>query len=118
MKPDSYMPLFGNDLFMAIDAHGSVIGWAYLHTIWHYWHHNHCKGLKDDDDYLRGVCGCELNEWAKVRSVVFDNDEYFTLGTDGLWHQKFADELWDKATEQYDKKINRARAGARERWRK
>jgi uncharacterized protein YdaU (DUF1376 family) len=118
MKPDSFMPFYGNDFFQAITGYDENVGMAYLKALWHYWHHENCRGLKDEQEFLRRICGCDRDSWAIVRDVIFDNDRFFTLDTEGLWRQKRADELWDTSQKKYTSAIIRGKNGAAARWRK
>jgi hypothetical protein len=105
-KPDTWMPLYGNDLFVATRGHPPYCCLAYIKAIWYYWHHNHCRGLKNDDYYLRGICECELIHWEEVRNMVFDNQDFFTLDESGLWRQKRTDVEWEFAQNRYNRAMN------------
>lgn len=116
MNPDSFMPFFGNEFFRAVKGHGKVIGFMYLEALWYYWSHNHCAGLKDDHEFLRRICDCETMEWSETKAVIFDNDQFFTMGEDGTWHQKRAFELWQEKKAKYDSVVKRGQLGAKRRW--
>jgi uncharacterized protein YdaU (DUF1376 family) len=105
-KPDTWMPFAGNDFFSATRPHPPETGLAYLKALWHYWHHNHCRGLPEITEYLRRICEVERDSWEATRSVVFDNVDFFTLGEDGLWHQKRCDEEWKIKESLYRRAIN------------
>lgn len=114
MNPDAYMPFYGNDFFQAIEGHSDSIGIAYQRCIWYYWHQTHCEGLKNDSEFLRRLCRCERPDWELMESVIFDNEKFFTLGEDGMWHQKRASQEWQKSVEKYLRSIK----GAKARWNK
>lgn len=104
-RPDAYMPVYGNDLLAALDGYDDGIGMSYVRSLWHYWHHTHCEGLPNDDDYLRRVCRQELTSWARVRGIVFG--QFFKL-EGGRWHQARCRDVFLEASTAYN---NRA-AGA------
>src|ERR1017187_7546239 len=97
MNPDAYMPFYGDDFFRAIKGHPASISLGYLKAIWHYWSHEHGKGLRDDSEYLRSVCELSKDEWESAQEIIFDNDHFFALGEDGKWHQKRAASECEKA---------------------
>jgi uncharacterized protein YdaU (DUF1376 family) len=112
MKPDAFMPFYGNDFFQAVQGHTDSVAASYLRAIWYYWSHNHCKGLEDNDEFLRRVCYCDKEHWSYVRGVLFDNDHFFSQDVNGRWHQKRAEEEWNKSESSYA----RAVAGGKNRW--
>lgn len=116
MKPDSYMPFDGNKFFEAVAGFPDDTSMAYLKLCWHYWHHLHARGLPDDAEYLRRAAQVDRGDWNRVRDSLFDNDKYFTQDADGLWHQKFTEELWKDAEAAYRLAVKRGRAGADARW--
>lgn len=116
MHPDAFIPFYGNDYFQAVEGHDELIAIAYLRAIWYYWHQNHCKGLRDDDEFLRRLCRVEKDQWERVRAIIFDNEKFFTQDAEFLWHQKRAEEEWRKSVEKYDAAVNRGKAGAKSRW--
>jgi len=118
MNPDSFMPLYGDEFFAAIEGLPENIGMGYLRAIWHYWGHTHATGLRDDPEFLRRLCRIERHDWEEARAVIFDNDKFFTLGEDGKWHQSRAASEWKKSKDAYDLKLKRATDGAKARWRK
>jgi uncharacterized protein YdaU (DUF1376 family) len=63
--------------------------WKYIRCLTFYWTHSHVEGLPDDDAGLRELCNCELHNWMRLKSMIFDNDKFFCL-EDGKWHQKRA----------------------------
>ena len=117
-KPDQYFPLDGADFVMAMQGQPNHVRGAYVMLLLHYWHHNHCEGLDDDRDFLRGLCNSTSTEWKKVNRVIFESGRFFRQGTDGLWHQKRADEAWQKCQGSILKKSLAGRAGAAGKWRK
>ena len=110
MKPDSWLPFYGGDFFSAVEGHDDAMAVGYLRALWHYWHHLHCAGLPDDDEYLRKICRCENIHWARTRDIIFDDLNFF-VKIDGKWHQKRAHEEFNKSAELYAKKVNQT-AGA------
>jgi uncharacterized protein YdaU (DUF1376 family) len=97
------MPFFGNDFFLSVDGYSEVVIAAYLRAIWNYWSHTGCRGLKNDSEFLRRVCHVEsAADWQEVFETIFDNDKFFCLGADELWHQKRAQEEYAKAKAKYD----------------
>lgn len=130
MKPDIFMPFFGPAFVQAARAHGRAVAGSYIFVLVHYWFHEHCRGLRDDDDMLRRICECDKEEWPETKDRLFDNDQFFTLGADGLWHQKRADEEWEKSTLRIEagkkrweninpqERAKAARHAAKQRWKK
>lgn len=116
MKPDSYMPFYGNDFFQAVAGLPDNVAISYLRCCWYYWTHDHCRGLRNDPDALRRIAQVDRMDWADVFAVVFDNDRFFTLGEDGLWHQKRCDLEWAKAIVKYKSAVDNGRKGAEKRW--
>lgn len=116
MKPDSFIPFYGDDFFQAVEGLEDLIVVAYLRAIWHYWSHNHCAGLRDDQEFLRRLCRVDRSDWERVASVIFDNGKFFTMGEDGLWHQKRAAQVWAESTEKYNKAVARSQLANEARW--
>ena len=116
MKPDAYMRFYWNEFWSAVEGQSDQTIIAYLRAISHYYHHNHCVGLKDDSEFLRKLCRVDKAEWGEVCAIIFDNDRFFTQDANGLWQQKRAQEEWLKSVEHYDKAIKRAKLGAKARW--
>lgn len=106
-RPSAYFPLFGNEFFQAVEGYSDSIALAYLHALWHYWHHCHCEGLPDDDDYLRRVCHCLVSDWVRTKGILFDNDKFFTL-EHGKWHQGRAIEEHKRSVEIYVSRVKSA----------
>jgi uncharacterized protein YdaU (DUF1376 family) len=112
VKPDAYMPFFGKDFFLAMDGHSELVLAAYLRAIWNYWSNTACQGLKNDKEFLRRVCHVDAAEWDSVFETIFDNDKFFTLAADDLWHQKRAQEEYEKTKAKYDAVVR----GGQNRW--
>lgn len=108
MKPDSYMPYYGNDFDGATKGLRREVKFSYLSACWHYWYQTHCSGLPNDDEYLRLVCECSETDWARTRGMIFG--PLFTLSDDGRWHQKRTRELYDEAVFAYEKRVANAKA--------
>src|ERR1039458_5947107 len=96
MNVDAWMPLYGNDFFSACEGYSDAVTVGYARSLWHYWHHTHCEGLPDCDDYLRRVCRCEPADWLRTKGIIFG--EFFKL-VGGRWHQQRAREEWEAATQ-------------------
>lgn len=103
-KPSAYFPFFGNEFFQAVEGYPDPIAMSYLHALWHYWHHCHCEGLPDQDDYLRRVCHCLIPDWARTKGILFDNDKFFRLDG-GKWHQGRAIEEHQRSIEVYRSRV-------------
>lgn len=84
---------------------------GYLRALWHYWHQTHCTGLKDDSEFLRGVCEIDSTEWDAAFNVIFDGAQFFIIGDDEKWHQKRASMLYQEAVKRYDAKVAAGRKG-------
>jgi uncharacterized protein YdaU (DUF1376 family) len=112
MNPSSYMPLYGNDFFSAMEGRSDKVVVSYIRLLWYYWNHNHCKGMEDDDDTLRRIARRDKDEWPAIRSILFDNNKYFCQNEDGLWTQKRADEEWAISKSKYEAAVN----GGKARW--
>jgi uncharacterized protein YdaU (DUF1376 family) len=109
------MRFFGNEFFQAVDGMSHAVVHAYMRACWHYWTHNHCEGLLNDDEYLRRLCRCDSSEWPSVKPIIFG--QFFKLDK-GLWQQYRAKNEFRVANEQHE--INRARAvkASKARWEK
>lgn len=112
MKPDAYMPVYWNEFWLAVEGQLDSIIVGYLRAMSFVWHHNHGAGLKDDSEFLRKLCHIEKDEWESAREIIFDNDKFFCLGEDGLWHQKRIEEEWARSEAEY----NAAVKGGKKRW--
>lgn len=116
--PDQHMPMFWPEFWLAVEGHPDVVTVGYLRALSFYWHHEHCEGLRNDDEYLRKICRIDRECWPEAKAVIFDNDRFFVMDVDGLWRQKRADEEWSKAVNNYKTCVKRAHAGAKARWKK
>jgi uncharacterized protein YdaU (DUF1376 family) len=117
-KPDSYMPFYWKDFWEAVKGWPDCAIVGYQMALTYYWFHNHCEGLKDDEQTLRRICSREKDEWNSCRELIFDNDKFFRLDVNGLWQQRRAKELWDISNARYEAAVRRARDGAAKRWNK
>ncbi len=114
MNPDAYMPLYGNDIFAAIEGHDDTTGMGYFRAIWHYWHVCHTSGLPNDDTYLRKVCRIEPDDWLIKKPVIFG--KWFKLDSVGLWQNKRSQEEWKKSCKRYNANLMRGKLGSEARW--
>jgi len=112
MKPDAFMPFYGNDFFQALKGRKAFVKLAYLELIWFYWSHENCQGLEDDADFLRGVSGLSEDEWEIARPILFDNNKFFVQDAEGRWQQGRAQSEWEKAKASYDRAVK----GGKNRW--
>jgi uncharacterized protein YdaU (DUF1376 family) len=110
------MPFYGNEFLQAIEGQSDSVAMGYLRAVWFYWHHTHCKGLKDDGEFLRKVCRIEKDEWPSAREVLFDNNHFFTQDTNDLWQQKRASQIWEQMKVRYESKIKQTAAARSARW--
>jgi uncharacterized protein YdaU (DUF1376 family) len=119
MKPDCFMPYYGNDFEAATKGFGPEVKWAYLCALWHYWHHTHCQGLPNDDDMLRRICEVETASWARIRGSIF-KAPFFEL-QNGLWQQNRARDMYHESVRIYNSRsaasriANESRKGTRKR---
>lgn len=104
-RASHHLPFYGNDFFQALEGYPDTLIVSYLRALWHYWHHFHCEGLPDDDEYLLRVCRCEKATWARTKGVLFDNDRFFKLES-GKWHQTRCRCEHDRALEIYSAKVS------------
>jgi len=113
MKPDAYMPFYGDDFFTAIEMLPDEVGLIYLRCIWHYWKHNHCKGFVHDDAALLKLC--RNNQQAK--DIIFQNGgPFFSQDEEFLWRQKRTDEIWEKVSSIYERNVLGGQMTAKKRW--
>ncbi len=115
-NPDAFIPFYGDKFFQAVKGHADHISMGYLRAIWFYWSHTHCEGLKDNSEFLRKVCEIEKDQWDEAISIIFDNDKFFVLGQDGMWHQATAAEYWKASKAKYEAAVARGKAGSEARW--
>lgn len=112
------MPFYGNDFFQAVKGQPDIVAFGYLKAIWYYWNHEHCKGLRDDSEFLRKVCEIESEYWETCCPLIFDNNRFFTLDADGMWHQHRAEEEWKVRSKNYERTVANAVKGGHARWKK
>ena len=118
-SPDSYVKYSPGDFAIAMAGQSPQIKWAYWACIVHYRCHNHCKGLENNDKYLRRLCEVETDEdWLTAKGLIFDNDKCFTLDENGLWQQIRAQLDYLDDRKRLEKWQKRGRAGANGRWKK
>ncbi len=110
MNPDSYIPFYALEFWQAVEGQPDYIVVGYLRAITHYWMHSHCKGLRDDSEYLRKLCRIDPSDWETAQGVIFDNERFFTLGEGGMWQQKRARELWRDTKSAYDRRVKQTSA--------
>jgi uncharacterized protein YdaU (DUF1376 family) len=115
-QPDAYMPFYGNDFFQAVKGLPDHVWGGYLKAIWYYWNHEHCRGLRDNSEFLRRVCEIDKEQWEEACPLIFDNKKFFTLDADGMWHQNRAEEEWKARSQIYDRLVSNAQKGANARW--
>lgn len=115
MKIDAWMPFFGDDFSSAVRMFPKHIKWIYLDCLWHYWSHTHCSGLPNDDVLLRELCSCDLQDWVRVKGLIFDDDRFFVL-QDGKWHQMRCQEEYKKAGGISESRSESGKKGAAARW--
>ena len=116
MRPDNYIRFRPGDFFPAVAGQPSHIKWGYWNAIVHYRCHNHCRGLEDNDDFLRRLCEIEKDQWEHAKQIIFDNDQFFTLDENGLWHQKCAFMDYAEDLESYNRAVRRSEIGNQQRW--
>ena len=102
MNPDAYMPYYGNDFEAATKGMRREVKWSYLAACWHYWHHTHCAGLPDNDDYLQAVCDCPVQDWMRTKGMIFGT--FFKLA-DGVWHQKRTAGEYAECKQAYESRV-------------
>lgn len=100
---DAYMPYYGKEFEAATKGYKKVIKWCYLTALWHYWHHTHCAGIPDNDDYQRNVCELEGDPmWEQIKPIIFG--VFFKLDS-GMWHQKRMLEIFNHVQGVYKKRV-------------
>lgn len=115
-KPDSYMPMDWPKFWMAVKGWPEVAIIGYQFALTYYWFHNHCKGLRDDSNFLRSVCERSELDWDICCSHIFDNQDFFKQDSNGMWQQKRAKEDWTNVMKGYEKKRDAGALGAKARW--
>lgn len=110
MTPTAYMPFFGRDIFSEVDGLSDLVAMAYVRALWHYWSRTQCGGLPNDCALLRKVCRVEREDWEIVSETIFDNEQFFTLDSDGLWQHDRTLAAWREVKEKYDKRMRQTAA--------
>lgn len=113
MKPDQYMKFYGKDFFPAMEGLPDGIAMGYLRAIWHYRSHTHCKGLPNDEKYLQRVCRIDNDDWGYAFSIIFDNDHFFCMDENGMWHQKRAEEDYAADVKAYERAVTNGKLAAK-----
>jgi len=98
------MPFDGRRFFEAVKGWPHDTALKYLIYLWHYWNHTHCNGLNDDDDYLRRLAECDLQDWKRVKGIIFDGENFFKLDG-GKWHQSRCKKVYIRELERYKKNL-------------
>jgi len=107
MKPDAYMPFFGNDFFLAVRGKPDCVSVGYMRALWYYWAQNACVGLVNDESSLRAICEIYSDgDWLRVMPIVFG--EFFKLDTSNLWQQKRSRIEWAKSEQRYQARVSGA----------
>lgn len=107
MKIDAYMPFYGNDFFAATDGFSEIAIVGYMRAVWHYWHHTHCEGIPNDDDYMRRICRCEMQNWSRVKGLLFSGSPFFYLDGE-KWHQARASLEYAESSKTYAERVRLA----------
>lgn len=105
MHPDCYMPYYGKDFEQATKGLRREVKWSYLAALWHYWHHTHCSGLPDDDEYLMGICDCQPQDWVRTRGMIFG--PHFKLSGD-KWQNERMCEIYSETVTAYNNRVKGA----------
>ena len=112
--PTKTLAFSGDEFFGATAGLDCQTQMSYLRAVWHYWRHTRASGLPDDDDYLRRVCGCEAQDWPRVKRLLFGAEPFFVLD-DGRWHQRQVKEQHDLVWDRYQRRVERAKQMTRQR---
>jgi uncharacterized protein YdaU (DUF1376 family) len=109
-KVDIWMPLSIGD-YLADTSHLSTLEHgAYLLMLMHYWR----KGpLPNDPVKLANICKMTVDAWSIAQAVLKD---FFSIGDDGLLHQRRADRERAKWIEKKDLAKEKAKMAAKARW--
>lgn len=110
MRPDQYMRWNWNEFWPAVEGLADHVIIGYQRALSYYYQHNHCHGLKNDDEFLRKLCRIDKDQWPDARDLIFDNDKFFLLGQDDLWHQKRASDDYKQAEKDYKNAVNRGKS--------
>lgn len=116
MRPDSYIKFDGDSYFRAVAGHPDCVQIGYLKAIWYYRSHNHCKGLENNSEFLRRICEVDKEHWEAAFGVIFDNNEFFTMDAEGLWHQKRAEQDWLEDSLGYQRRCQISQSANNARW--
>ena len=116
MKPDAFMPVHWPEFWQAVEGLSPVIIVAYLRAMSYYWHHNGCKGLHNDSEFLRNLCRCDREDWGSVFGILFDNGGNFFKQENGLWHQKRCRHEYTHAQNLMDKRKHQTEKATVARW--
>ena len=116
MRPSTYFKFDGDSFFHAVNGHGHAVTSGYLRALWYYRSHNHCRGLENKSEFLRKICACEKDEWKQVEPVIFDNEFFFVMDENGLWHQKRAEEDYKEDCAAYERAVKRSHKANAKRW--
>jgi uncharacterized protein YdaU (DUF1376 family) len=111
-KTDKFMPLYASDyladtMHLTTAEHG-----AYLLLIMHYWRTG--EALVADDAQLARITRCTPKDWQKIKPAVMA----FFKTVDGKHVHGRVERQLALAAERYDRKVERAKAGAAKRWSK
>lgn len=112
MKPDAYMPFYFRTFWEAVEELPDWMKIAYIRALTYNWGHKGCVGLTSNEDALRSICRVDESKWAQAYEVLFMSQEFFILGADNLFHQKFQDEIWAESVKQYNAEVK----GGKNRW--
>jgi len=118
MRPDTYIKFDGDEYFRAVRGHTAHVQIGYLKAIWHYRSHNHCKGLENNSEFLRRICEIDLEHWDETFEVIFDNNHFFSMDENGLWHQKRAEQDWIEDSLAYQRRVQISTEANKQRWKK
>lgn len=114
MHPDKFIKYRPMDFEMAAKGHPAFVKWGYIVALCYYRCHNHCKGLEDDDEFLRKICEIEKEDWIKSKPIIFGG--YFQLDTNGLWQHAIAFEDYKEDCDTYEKAVLKGRFANSMRW--
>ncbi len=109
-KPDAWMPLYVADYLrdtghLSTEEHG-----AYLLLLMHAWANS--GALPDDDERLRRIARMDAKPWRASRHVL----RAFFTAADGTLRHKRVDEEIVRATENQERRTQKARRAADARW--
>lgn len=104
------MPFYHRDFWEAVEGMPPWMMVGYLRALTYNWGHNGCEGLENDENFLRDVMRIDTENWPKAWDKLFTGTKFFTLGEDGLWHQKRQDQIWLESVKQYNAKVKGGQA--------